>query len=69
MRRLVVVLLRGGPDDLPRVQEVPADEVDGRLSILRGNGYEHFEFTEEYDDFDGEPAPVYRWSYRTAIAE
>jgi hypothetical protein len=67
--RLVVVLLRGGPDDLPRALEVPAHEVDDRLCIPRGNGYEHFEFTQEYDDFDGQPAPVYRWSYRTAIAE
>ncbi|WP_280663885.1 DUF5988 family protein [Kitasatospora sp. MAP12-44] len=69
MPRLVVVLLRGGPDDLPRVMEAPVDEVGHRMSFPRGNGYEHFEFSEEYEDFDGRPAPVYRWSYRTAIAE
>jgi hypothetical protein len=69
MPRSVLVLLRGGPTDLPAIWEIPDGEVEDRLKIARGNGYEHFEFCQEYDDVGGEPMPVYRWSYRTAVAE
>ena len=64
----MLVLLRGGPDDVPRVWEAPSGG-SGEVKIPRGNGHEHFEFSHEYADIGGGPMPVYRWSYRTAIAE
>ncbi|WP_326654139.1 DUF5988 family protein [Streptomyces sp. NBC_01750] len=39
------------------------------MKILHHNAYEHFEFTHEYCDLHGVTLPVYRWSYRTYIAE
>lgn len=39
------------------------------VKILHHNAYEHFEFTHEYCDLHGVTLPVYRWSYRTYIAE
>ncbi|MFD5028868.1 DUF5988 family protein [Streptomyces sp. NPDC058220] len=62
-------ILRGGPDGTPATWKLQPGPCDTRLKILRGNGYEHFEFTRQYAEFNGELCPVYRWSYRTYIAE
>jgi Family of unknown function (DUF5988) len=67
--RIVIVLLRGGPDDLPKVWEVPSGGIEDPVKIPLGNGFEHFDFAREYADFEGRPTPVYTWVYRTAIAE
>jgi hypothetical protein len=69
MPRRLLVFLRGGPTDIPEVHEVEFDDLEDRLKLPHGNGYEHFEFTHQYKDVAGELMPVYRWSYRTAIAE
>ncbi|WP_370149225.1 DUF5988 family protein [Streptacidiphilus sp. EB129] len=65
----MLVLLRGGPDDLPQIWEVSAYGADDRIKVPRLNGYEHFEFFHEFEEIGGMNMPVYRWSYRTAIAE
>lgn len=60
-----IAVLVGGPDGThpwPDGSQEP-------LKLLRGNGYERFEFTEEYVQINGEQVPVYCWSYRTSIAE
>ncbi|MCU7827360.1 hypothetical protein KSNIM_38175 [Kitasatospora sp. DSM 101779] len=64
-----MVLLRGGPSDIPEIHEVETDVIEDRLKIPRGNGYEHFEFTRRFQDVGDVLIPVYRWSYRTAVAE
>ena len=58
----VDVLLEGGPADLTgRTHRVaPGDE---RIAVPHLGGYEHF----ERDPHSSQP--VYRWSYRTKIAE
>jgi hypothetical protein len=65
----LLVFLKGGPSDIPEIQEVKSGSTAGRLTIPRGNGYEHFEITQDFKDVGGVLMPVYRWSYRTAIAE
>ncbi|MFD4138575.1 MULTISPECIES: DUF5988 family protein [unclassified Streptomyces] len=64
-----LVLLQGGPDDLPQVWVLPPEGCGEPVKILRHNAYEHFEFTQEYRTLHGESIPVYRWTYRTYIAE
>ncbi|MFF3322354.1 DUF5988 family protein [Streptomyces sp. NPDC002889] len=64
-----LVLLQGGPDDLPQVWVLPPGGCGEPVKILRHNAYEHFEFTHEYRTLHGETMPVYRWTYRTYIAE
>ena len=67
--RLILALLRGGPDGIPRVWEMPWGGIEAQIKIPRGNGYEHFEFSQEYADIGGQLMPVYLWSYRTVVAE
>jgi hypothetical protein len=57
----VDVLLEGGPADLDdRIRIAPGEE---RIAVPHLGGYEHFERDPESS------RPVYRWSYRTKIAE
>ncbi|WP_280685488.1 DUF5988 family protein [Kitasatospora sp. MAA19] len=65
----LLVFLKGGPSDIPEIREVKSGSIEDRLKIPRGNGYEHFEITQEFKDVGGVLMRVYRWSYRTAIAE
>jgi hypothetical protein len=69
MHQSSLVLLKGGPDDLPQGWEAPPGGFAEQVKILRRNGYEHFEFAYEYSVLDGETMPIYRWCYRTFIAE
>lgn len=69
MHQSGLVFLQGGPDDLPPVWAAPPGGCGEPVKILRHNAYEHFEFTHEYCDLHGVTLPVYRWSYRTYIAE
>ncbi|MFI6447991.1 DUF5988 family protein [Kitasatospora sp. NPDC050543] len=65
----ILVLLRGCPADIPHVWGSPTGGAEEPVKILHGNGYEHFEFTQEYVDIGLGPMPVYRWSHRTFVAE
>lgn len=69
MSHCLLVFLKGGPSDIPEIQEVRSGSIESRLTIPRGNGYEHFEITQDFADVGGVLMPVYQWSYRTAIAE
>ncbi|MET8679694.1 DUF5988 family protein [Streptomyces sp. NPDC004647] len=69
MLQPVLALLRGGPSDIPEIWEIPSGGTDEQVKIPRGNGYEHFEFAREYARIGDELMPVYRWCYRTFIAE
>ena len=69
MSRPAFVLLVGGPPGTPRVWTPPAEEDRDRVKVPLGNGYEHFEFADEYAEFGGDQIPVYRWCHRTFIAE
>ncbi|WTK18415.1 DUF5988 family protein (plasmid) [Streptomyces sp. NBC_01525] len=69
MRQPVRVMLCGGPDGSPPTWEVESPGAQTRVKVPRGNGYEHFEFTDECAEYEGEQLPVYRWCYRTYIAE
>jgi hypothetical protein len=69
MRKPIRVMLSGGPEGSPSTWEVESLESETRVRVLRGNGYEHFEFVNQYAEFDGEHLPVYRWCYHTYIAE
>jgi hypothetical protein len=69
MEKLVRVKLVGGPEGTPAVWEVGSLEGEGRIRILFGNRYEHFEYAHCSVESDGRMIPVYRWSYRTYVAE
>lgn len=60
------VLLEGGPVDIPRRWQT-ADP--GHIRVPRMAGYEHFEPTGRVDRVGDREVAVYRWSYRTRVAE
>ncbi|MFC5747412.1 DUF5988 family protein [Actinomadura rugatobispora] len=62
------VVLEGGPADLPQ-RYVLTQRDAPKVVVHRLNGYEHFEATPAHKTRDGRELQVYRWSYRTAIAE
>lgn len=67
-RRPEDVLLDGGPAGVP-----PVWRTDGalhtRVKVPSGAGQEHYEFSGDYREFDGRNLPVFRWAYRTRVAE
>jgi hypothetical protein len=69
MYRPEFVILIGGPPGTPRAWAAPPVGDRNQVKIQRGNGYEHFEPADECAEFEGELIPVYRWCYRTFIAE
>ncbi|WP_244943582.1 DUF5988 family protein [Streptomyces inhibens] len=68
MPRRRIVILVDGPEG-KALPENPRDDTGNPIRLVRGNGYERFEFYGEYVEVDGERVPVYRWCYRTSIAE
>ncbi|MFJ6631348.1 DUF5988 family protein [Streptomyces sp. NPDC091376] len=64
-----LVLLQGGPDDLPQVWPMPPGGCTEPIKIPRRNAYERFEFAHTYRTLHGESMPVYQWVRRTYIAE
>ncbi|WP_331745989.1 DUF5988 family protein [Streptomyces sp. NBC_00872] len=69
MSQRIRVMLTEGPEGTPESWDVKSLESEPRVRILLGNRYEHFEFAHCYTKSGGESLPVYRWSYRTYIAE
>jgi len=69
MNSKIRLILKGGPDGIPGIREITPGDENPQVKVLRGNGYEHFEFTRTYEECDGELLPVYEWCYRTFIAE
>ncbi|MEV7381743.1 DUF5988 family protein [Streptomyces lydicus] len=65
-RNIVILVDEPGGKALP---ENSHEDVRDPVRLVRGNGYERFEFYGEYAELDGEQVPVYRWHYRTTIAE
>ncbi|GAA5613744.1 MULTISPECIES: DUF5988 family protein [Streptomyces] len=68
MAKRTMVILVDGPEGNALPQHM-RDDADDPIRLLRGNGYERFEFYGEYADLGGQQVPVYRWCYRTRIAE
>jgi hypothetical protein len=67
MSQSQLVLLAGGPFEAPRIWRAPAGEE--RVKVADGAGYDHFVFTQEYAEHDGERIGIFRWCYRTLVAE
>lgn len=66
----VQVVLSGGPTELAAAgHSVPAAELGRTLKIRYLAGYEHFVHDGEYRSMDGREVAVFRWTYRTKIAE
>lgn len=66
----VKIKLSGGPAELSASdRSVPAAELDRTLKISHLAGYEHFVHDGEYQTVDGCEVAVFRWTYRTKIAE
>jgi hypothetical protein len=64
------IILEGGPIDIPSQWTSPAVEsLRERVKIERLNGYDHFERTEDFRKVGDVDLPVFRWAYRTQIAE
>jgi hypothetical protein len=64
------VMLKDGPSGLAAVHR-PSGGADGvtRLSVPFYGRNHHFERSAEVELVDGQPLPVFRWTYATAIAE
>ncbi|MEU1073662.1 MULTISPECIES: DUF5988 family protein [unclassified Streptomyces] len=70
MTPLTHALLVEGPDDLPAAyRHHRLDSPTDKVSITWCGGREHFVATGETTEHDGHRLAVYRWSYRTRIAE
>jgi hypothetical protein len=66
----VKVMLSGGPAELAAAdRSVPETELGQTLKIRHGAGYEHFVRDGENRTEDGCEVAVFRWTYRTKIAE
>lgn len=66
----VRITLSGGPAELAASdRSVPAGELDRTLKIRFRAGYEHFVHDGEFQSVDGSDVAVFRWTYRTKIAE
>ena len=66
----VRVVLSGGPVELGAMgRSVSTAELDRTLKIRYRAGYEHFVHDGEYESVDGGDAAVFRWTYRTKVAE
>ena len=63
------VLLEGGPVDIPHQWRTEVDDTSGHIRIPRLAGYEHFEPTGRVRTVEDREIAVYRWTYRTRIAE
>jgi Family of unknown function (DUF5988) len=73
---LVKIMLSGGPVELatadpgiPVIRSVPVAEFEPTLKICYRAGYEHFVHDGEYQTIDGCEVAIFRWTYRTKIAE
>ncbi|MFK0247775.1 DUF5988 family protein [Amycolatopsis azurea] len=66
---MTTILLAGGPASLDPVRTLPEGHLPDRLSVDHGRWHEHFERTDGRDVVRGGMARVFRWIYRTAIAE
>ncbi len=65
-KNIVILVDEAGGTALPQNSR---EEARDPVRLVRGSGYERFEFYGEYAELDGEQVPVYRWHYRTSIAE
>ncbi|GAB3449313.1 DUF5988 family protein [Actinophytocola sediminis] len=66
----IKVLLEGGPVSLPEANRVyEVTDLSDRVRLVRGNGYEHFEYSGGDREVDGTTMPVFRWFQQTKIAE
>ncbi|MEU0277527.1 DUF5988 family protein [Streptomyces sp. NPDC088147] len=59
--------LVGGPPELVRDPVPPVRQDPTRMTLPWRNGYEHYELDET--TARASARPVYRWIYRTTIAE
>ncbi|WP_320065549.1 DUF5988 family protein [Micromonospora sp. RTGN7] len=66
----VKIMLSGGPVELAAVDRtVPVADLGQTLKIRHGAGYEHFVRDGESQTIDGCEVAVFRWLYRTKVAE
>lgn len=63
-------LLAGGPPDLPEADRIHAiNNLDEKVKISFGAGYEHFSHGGEFFWIGNDQVPVFRWCGSTKIAE
>jgi hypothetical protein len=67
----VVVILSGGPAArLPQAQRLHRVDVDETVvKVAQGRHYDHYHAVSESVEVDGLRVPVFRWLYRTYVAE
>jgi hypothetical protein len=65
------VVLEGGPPGLAPVHRLPDGTATDcpRLVVAYYGQHQHFDRTDDLRDKDGRRVAVFRWTYRTAIAE
>jgi hypothetical protein len=64
------VVLAGGPSSLPEGDRIrTVSSLADKIKLPIGNGYEHFAYSGEYQNFQGSRMPAFTWCGRTKIAE
>ncbi|WP_330181646.1 DUF5988 family protein [Nocardia sp. NBC_01503] len=58
-----------GPSGIPNYWTINAAATSLPVKVPRLSGYEHFDPTDSTVTLDGTSLPVFRWAYRTRIAE
>ncbi|MFD4910592.1 DUF5988 family protein [Kitasatospora purpeofusca] len=66
---MAAIVLTGGPDGLGRVHHVAGIEIPEKVTVAFHGQNVHFEPTGTVEQVEGSELPVFRFSYRTAIAE
>ncbi|MBT2384970.1 DUF5988 family protein [Streptomyces sp. ISL-11] len=70
MCQLPNALLVEGPDEIPAAERLRRLDPPGdKVTLTWYGGREHFVATGETTEHDGHCLAVYRWAYRTRIAE
>ncbi|MEV0323088.1 DUF5988 family protein [Streptomyces sp. NPDC050658] len=66
---MITILLCGAPEGMEPVFELDALTLPERVSVPYYGCHQHFERADDVVRFEGRSLPVFRFTYRTAIAE
>jgi Family of unknown function (DUF5988) len=68
--KLPNALLKGGPAQLDHAERIRhVEDIDQRVKLQVGNGYEHFAPNGETVESEHGLLRVFQWEHRTRIAE
>ncbi|WP_330334535.1 DUF5988 family protein [Streptomyces sp. NBC_00536] len=66
---MTAIVLVGGPDGLGPLYDLQGDELPEKIAVAFYGCHQHFEHAGECVRIDGRDLALFRFTYRTAIAE